>query len=292
MQNFISRVVDLLDVGRNKYQIGLAQYGGQGHTEFLLNTYQTRDEMTAHIRDHFLPRGGSRRTGKALRYLHQTFFQEAAGSRFLQGVPQYAVVMTSGKSEDEFWDAAQKLREKGVKVMSVGVQDFDRRELEGMATPPLVYEMEGQDGVRQLMQDVGVVIQGTRQPGFGIASEKEPVLGKILSLHVSVTGRSQKLWGRKEKKKLWGRAEKGRILDSSVQGYQHQWMGKRRWHGLSSGTYHVLVNYDHSEAAEEAIQKVSGQKNHLFLLIGWGSTDLCWAQLNGFADLPWAFSQI
>ncbi|XP_032725679.1 collagen alpha-4(VI) chain-like [Lontra canadensis] len=176
MQNFISRVVDLLDVGRNKYQIGLAQYGGQGHTEFLLNTYQTRDEMTAHIRDHFLPRGGSRRTGKALRYLHQTFFQEAAGNRFLQGVPQYAVVMTSGKSEDEVWDAAQKLREKGVKVMSVGVQDFNRRELEGMATPPLVYEMEGQDGVRQLMQDVGVVIQGTRQPGFGIASEKEPVV--------------------------------------------------------------------------------------------------------------------
>ncbi|XP_045647685.1 collagen alpha-4(VI) chain-like isoform X1 [Ursus americanus] len=176
MQNFISRVVGLLDVGRNKYQIGLAQYGGQGHTEFLLNTYQTRDEMIVHIRDHFLLRGGSRRTGKALRYLHQTFFQEAAGSRFLQGVPQYAVVMTSGKSEDEFWDAAQTLRERGVKVMSVGVQDFDRRELEGMATPPLVYEMQGQDGVRQLMQDVGVVIQGTGQPRFGIASEKEPVV--------------------------------------------------------------------------------------------------------------------
>lgn len=184
MQNFISRVVGLLDVGRDKYQIGLAQYGGQGHTEFLLNTYQTRDEMIVHIRDHFLLRGGSRRTGKALRYLHQTFFQEAAGSRFLQGVPQYAVVMTSGKSEDEFWDAAQTLRERGVKVMSVGVQDFDRQELEGMATPPLVYEMQGQDGVRQLMQDVGVVIQGTGQPGFRIASEKEPVVGKVWSLHV------------------------------------------------------------------------------------------------------------
>ncbi|XP_072582899.1 collagen alpha-4(VI) chain-like [Vulpes vulpes] len=173
MQNFISRVVGLLDVGRDKYQIGLAQYGGQGHTEFLLNTYHTRDEMIAHIREHFLLRGGSRRMGKALRYLHQTFFQEAAGSRFLQGIPQYAVVMTSGKSEDEVWDAAQTLREKGVKVMSVGVQDFDRKELEGMATPPLIYEMQGEDGVRQLMQDVSVVFQGTGKPQFGIASEKE-----------------------------------------------------------------------------------------------------------------------
>ncbi|XP_077607002.1 collagen alpha-4(VI) chain-like [Crocuta crocuta] len=176
MQNFISRVIGLLDVGRDKYQIGLAQYGGQGHTEFLLNTYQTQNEMIAHIHGHFLLRGGSRRTGKALRYLHQTFFQEAAGSRFLQGVPQYAVVMTSGKSEDEVWEAAHTLREKGVKVMSVGAQDFDRRELEGMATPPLVYEMQGQDGVRQIMQNVSVVIQGTGKLQFGIASEKEAVV--------------------------------------------------------------------------------------------------------------------
>uniref|UniRef100_A0A8C8XBN7 VWFA domain-containing protein n=1 Tax=Panthera leo TaxID=9689 RepID=A0A8C8XBN7_PANLE len=176
MRNFMSRVVGLLDVGRDKYQIGLAQYGGQGHTEFLLNTYQTQDEMIAHIHGHFLLRGGSRRTGKALRYLHRTFFQEAAGSRFLQGVPQYAVVMTSGKSEDEVWEAAQTLREKGVKVMSVGVQDFVQRELEGMATPPLVFEMQGQDGVRQIMQDVSVVIQGTGKTEFGIESEKEAVV--------------------------------------------------------------------------------------------------------------------
>nr|XP_060494633.1 collagen alpha-4(VI) chain-like isoform X1 [Panthera onca] len=176
MRNFVSRVVGLLDVGRDKYQIGLAQYGGQGHTEFLLNTYQTQDEMIAHIHGHFLLRGGSRRTGKALRYLHRTFFQEAAGSRFLQGVPQYAVVMTSGKSEDEVWEAAQTLREKGVKVMSVGVQDFVQRELEGMATPPLVFEMQGQDGVRQIMQDVSVVIQGTGKTEFGIESEKEAVV--------------------------------------------------------------------------------------------------------------------
>lgn len=179
MQNFISRIVGMLDVGRDKYQIGLAQYGDQGHTEFLLNTYQTQDEMMVHIHEHFVFRGGSRRTGKALRYLHQTFFQEAAGSRFLQGIPQYAVVITSGKSEDEVSDAAQTLREKGVKVMSVGVQDFDRRELEGMGTPSLVYEMQEQDGVRQIMQDVSVVIQETGHPKIKTEVEKEAVVGKV-----------------------------------------------------------------------------------------------------------------
>ncbi|XP_045415646.1 collagen alpha-4(VI) chain-like [Lemur catta] len=168
MWNFISRVVGMLEVGKDKYQIGLAQYGDQGHTEFLLNTYKTQHEMITHINEHFVPRGGSRRTGKALRYLHPTFFQEQAGSRFLQGIPQYVVVITSGKSEDEVQDAAQRLRKKGVKVMSVGVQDFDRTELEGMGAPDLVYEMQGEDRVRQVTQDVTMVMQGTVDLGFRI----------------------------------------------------------------------------------------------------------------------------
>ncbi|XP_023595334.1 collagen alpha-4(VI) chain-like, partial [Trichechus manatus latirostris] len=166
MRHFISRVVSMLEVGKDKYQIGLAQYGDQGHTEFLLNTYQTQNEMIVHIQEQFRPRGGPRRTGKALRYLRQTFFREAAGSRFLQGVPQYAVVITSGKSEDEVWEATQALGKKGVKVISVGMQNFDRKELEGMGTPSLVFEMQGEDGVRQMLQDVRVVIQEAGQPGL------------------------------------------------------------------------------------------------------------------------------
>ncbi|XP_012518700.1 PREDICTED: collagen alpha-4(VI) chain-like [Propithecus coquereli] len=168
MRNFISRVVGMLEVGRDKYQIGLAQYGDQGHTEFLLNTYKTQHEMIVHVNEHFVPRGGSRRTGKALRYLRQTFLQEEAGSRFLQGIPQYVVVITSGKSEDEVRDAAQRLRKKGVRVISVGVQDFDRTELEGMGSPDLVYEMQGEGGVRQVMQDVNMVMQRMAEPGFRI----------------------------------------------------------------------------------------------------------------------------
>ncbi|XP_053525526.1 collagen alpha-4(VI) chain-like [Artibeus jamaicensis] len=173
MKNFISRVIGTLDIGRNKYQVGLAQYGGQGHTEFLLNTYQSQEEMIAHVRERFVLRGGSRKTGKALRYLYQTFFQEAAGSRFLQGIPQYVVVITSGQPEDEVLETTQMLKKKGVQVMSVGIQDFDRRELEGMGTPSLVYEMQGPDGVRLVTQNVHEVIHGMEQPESRIALEEE-----------------------------------------------------------------------------------------------------------------------
>ncbi|XP_036616385.1 collagen alpha-4(VI) chain-like [Trichosurus vulpecula] len=163
MKSLIFRVIDTLEVGRDKYQIGLAQYGHQGHVEFLFNTYQNPDEMIIHVQQNFLLRGGARKTGNALQYIQETFFQEKAGSRFLQGIPQYAVVITSGQSEDLVLEAAQKLKGRGVKIMAVGIQNFNRRELEIIATPPLVFEIEGQDGVRQLRQDMSQVFESSGQ---------------------------------------------------------------------------------------------------------------------------------
>ncbi|KAM6223855.1 collagen alpha-4(VI) chain-like [Rhynchocyon petersi] len=176
MKTFISRVVSTLEVGKDKYQIGLAQYSDQGHTEFLLNTYQTQNEALAHIQEQLRPRGGARRTGKALRYLRQTFFQETAGSRLLRGVTQYVVVITSGRSEDEVWEAAQALRDKGVKVVSVGIQNFDRNELEEMGSPSLVYDMPGEGGVQQILQNVQMTVQETKLPEVKTLANEEVVV--------------------------------------------------------------------------------------------------------------------
>ncbi|XP_072507398.1 collagen alpha-4(VI) chain-like [Notamacropus eugenii] len=175
IKSFIFKVIDTLEVGRDKYQIGLAQYGHQGHVEFLLNTYQNSDEMIIHIQKNFLLRGGSRKTGNALQYIQETFFQEKAGSRFLQGIPQYAVVITSGQSEDLVLEAAQKLKERGVKIMAIGIQKFERRELEVMATPSLVFEIEEQDGVRQLQQDMSQVFESSGQLDLSSETGEEAI---------------------------------------------------------------------------------------------------------------------
>lgn len=192
MQNFISRITGILEVGKDKYRIGLAQYGDQGYTEFLFDTYKTRNEMITHILEHLVLRGGSRRTGQGLRFLNQTFFQEAAGSRFLQGVPQYAVVITSGRSEDEVRDAAQILRKRGVDVVSVGVQDSDRTELERIGSLVLVSDLQGEDGTKQLLQDVNEVIQGTWQSKIMMAPAEGTVGGKeARSMAMQGTRKSQ-----------------------------------------------------------------------------------------------------
>jgi hypothetical protein len=56
MRNFASIVVGMLAVGRDRYQIGLAQYGDRSHIAFLLNTYRTQNEVMTHIQEHFVPR--------------------------------------------------------------------------------------------------------------------------------------------------------------------------------------------------------------------------------------------
>lgn len=176
MQNFVSRFIGILEVGKDKYQIGLAQYSDQGHAEFLFNTYKTRNEMAKHIHEYLVLRGGSRKTGQGLRFLHRTFFQEAAGSRLLQGVPQYVVVITSGKSEDEVREVAQTLRKRGVGIVSVGLQDFDRTELEGIGPVVPASDLQGEDGVSQLMQNVIMLIQGSLQPPQDAAGEGKQAL--------------------------------------------------------------------------------------------------------------------
>uniref|UniRef100_A0A674KHD4 VWFA domain-containing protein n=1 Tax=Terrapene triunguis TaxID=2587831 RepID=A0A674KHD4_9SAUR len=133
----------LLDVGIDKYRVGLAQYSREGHVEFLLNTYKSKEDVLTHIQGRVTFLGGPLQTGSALEFLHKVFFKEEVGSRISQGTPQFAVVITSAKSKDDVAEAAEELKEIGVKVISVGVQNSDREEMEVIATSPLVYQVNG-----------------------------------------------------------------------------------------------------------------------------------------------------
>uniref|UniRef100_A0A8C3S4M8 VWFA domain-containing protein n=1 Tax=Chelydra serpentina TaxID=8475 RepID=A0A8C3S4M8_CHESE len=140
---FIYQIVDQLDIGIDKYRVGLAQYSKEGRVEFLLNTYKSKEDVLNHIQGRVTFLGGPLQTGSALEFLHKVFFKEEAGSRISQGTPQFAVVITSAKSKDDVAGAAEELKEMGVKVILVGVQNSDREEMEVIATSPLVYQVSG-----------------------------------------------------------------------------------------------------------------------------------------------------
>ncbi|XP_041101018.1 collagen alpha-6(VI) chain-like isoform X2 [Polyodon spathula] len=165
---FILRIINQLKVGISQHRIGLAQFSGDTHTEFLLNTYETKEQVINHIQNRFKFRGGAQRAGQALEYLRLNFFNKSAGSRISQGYTQIAVVITSSKSEDNVQKASKTIKVEGVKMISVGLVNSVKSELEIMATMPHVYQLNSLQSLDQVSQEVTGIIQ-SKQALLGLS---------------------------------------------------------------------------------------------------------------------------
>uniref|UniRef100_A0A8B9SDP0 VWFA domain-containing protein n=1 Tax=Apteryx owenii TaxID=8824 RepID=A0A8B9SDP0_APTOW len=119
VKRFISQTVSQLDVGLNKYSIGLVQFSGIGQVEFLLNTYENKEEVLDHIRH-----SGGTRTGDALRSMKSLFRMAVR-----QNVPQTLIVITDGKSQDKVNQAAKELRQQEIVIYAIGIKEAVREEL-------------------------------------------------------------------------------------------------------------------------------------------------------------------
>ena len=97
-----------------------------------LDQHYSLSEILATIEGIKYPKEGTN-TGKALLKAKEDLFDKSARS----GVPNIACVITDGKSRDDIADPAQKLRDSGVTVVSVGIgKNYDLKELQEMATDP------------------------------------------------------------------------------------------------------------------------------------------------------------
>ncbi|XP_060103693.1 collagen alpha-4(VI) chain-like [Heteronotia binoei] len=166
IKTFIAKIVESLDVGVNKYRIGFAQYNEDGQVEFLLKTYENENDVLHHIQGSVQFQGGPLQTGSALRFLRDAYFTEEAGSRLNQGIPQYIVVVTSEKSEDDVTEAAQELKETGINIITVGVLNSDREELHTVATSPWVFQVHDEQSVIQFHKNVKDILAGPAQKEF------------------------------------------------------------------------------------------------------------------------------
>lgn len=152
VKHFISQVVRQLDVGLNKYRIGLAQFSGIGKVEFLLNTYENKEEVLDHIQRSIAFTGGSLQNESAIEFLKKTFLMSGAGSRLSEGTPQVVVIFTSSGSRNSIMEEAWVLEDMGVKVTLVDVEYFDKIEAtvrEPSSKVYQIYEVESIDPVQQ-----------------------------------------------------------------------------------------------------------------------------------------------
>lgn len=135
IRRFLYTLVNSFDVGPDHVRIGLVQYSTTPRTEFLLNTHQNKEDILQYI-DKLPYMGGGTHTGQGLDFMLNEHFVEKAGSRAGQNVPQIAVVITDGKSQDNVESHAQNLKRRGIVVYAIGIKDADEAELKEIANAP------------------------------------------------------------------------------------------------------------------------------------------------------------
>uniref|UniRef100_A0A8C2N3R4 Collagen, type VI, alpha 3 n=1 Tax=Cricetulus griseus TaxID=10029 RepID=A0A8C2N3R4_CRIGR len=165
VRDFVTNLVNSLDVGSDNIRVGLVQFSDTPVTEFSLDTYQTKSEMLAHLRRLQLKGGSGLNTGSALSYVHANHFTEAGGSRIQERVPQLLLLLLAGPSDDAYLQAANALVREGVLTFCVGASQADKAELEHIAfNPSLVYLMGDfsslPDLPQQLIQPLTTYISG------------------------------------------------------------------------------------------------------------------------------------
>ncbi|XP_069790507.1 collagen alpha-1(XII) chain-like [Narcine bancroftii] len=143
VRDFITRVIQHLDIGRDKVRVGLAQYSDDTEAEFYLNTYWSEAELLNHVRSLSLRGGMTANTGSALDFAIKYFFTSSAGSRIKENVPQFLLLITGGRSGDDVEEAADMLKRAAVMTFAIGVSSADAAQLEEMAIDPsLVFRVE------------------------------------------------------------------------------------------------------------------------------------------------------
>ncbi|XP_048390035.1 collagen alpha-3(VI) chain isoform X1 [Stegostoma tigrinum] len=155
IRDFISRIIETLDIGSDRVRVGLVQYSDIAEPLFLLSTYSSKDEILSEINRLTLRGGTVLNTGAALDYVHRYIFTKYSGSRKQEGVPQFLILLTGGRSRDDIKRPADALLRSGVMTIVVGAENAIEQQLQQIALDrSLVYTVDEFPSLPKIQQDV------------------------------------------------------------------------------------------------------------------------------------------
>ena len=155
VRQFITNVVNQLDVRPERVQIGLMQFSEHPKIEFYLNTYQNKEDVLDRISQMSVTGGNVLNTGAAMNYALSNMFQSSSGSRRSQNVPQALVLITGGPYQDEVAKVADRLALAGVLTYTVSTGHADPNLLRSVAfVPDLAFHTESFADMPQLAEQI------------------------------------------------------------------------------------------------------------------------------------------
>ncbi|XP_039474969.1 collagen alpha-4(VI) chain-like isoform X2 [Oreochromis aureus] len=166
MQTFMASVVKETTVGENLTRFGVILYSDAANSSFTLNKIYSKGKVLEALQQLVQP-DGSTYTGAALAYSLQYFNAKHGGRREIR-VPQILMVITDGAATDRDRLKAESdaLRKNGVTVISIGVKDADRKELETMAggdTSKVFFVDDFKDLITQYKNISSVICDSTKR---------------------------------------------------------------------------------------------------------------------------------
>ncbi|KAJ8350518.1 hypothetical protein SKAU_G00256480 [Synaphobranchus kaupii] len=156
IQDFILKVIEPLNVGSDNVRIAVIQHSEAPEPKFYLNTYGTKEEVSAAISTMSLAGGRSLNTGEALKFMKETVFSPERGSRATHGVPQFLIVLSAGRSRDSVSGPAGALKTGGILPFGVGVGNADQSQIEAIShNPSFAFKVQDFSQLNTVQQRLG-----------------------------------------------------------------------------------------------------------------------------------------
>lgn len=176
--DFITEVVNRLDVRPERVRIGLMQFAERQRTEFHLNTHSTKQDVLSAIAQVRLMGGRALNTGAALQYALNNHFHPKAGSRRREGIQQVLVLITGGPSQDEVKGIADRVALEGVLTFAVGAGQVEDRFLKTVAF------VENLAYYKRNFADLSSVVDEIMTPLVTVVGETDTPVGKLKHIFI------------------------------------------------------------------------------------------------------------
>lgn len=113
VKQFVSGILDSLEISPKAARVGLLQYSTEVRTEFTLRQFSSAKDMKKAVSQmKYMGRGSM--TGLALKQMFERSFTETEGARpFSANVPRISIVFTDGRAQDEVSEWAARAKRNG-----------------------------------------------------------------------------------------------------------------------------------------------------------------------------------
>ncbi|OXB61423.1 hypothetical protein ASZ78_004455 [Callipepla squamata] len=136
VKQFVSGILDTLEISPKAARVGLLQYSSEVRTEFTLRQFSSAKDMKKAVSQmKYMGRGSM--TGLALKRMFERSFTETEGARPISAnIPRISIVFTDGRAQDEVSEWAARAKRSGIIIYAIGIGKAIEEELLEIASEP------------------------------------------------------------------------------------------------------------------------------------------------------------